>query len=86
MAKNILLDLKNTQENENLLINPILILDKLEQKLTQKILLSNPSNKNSSNFDAVNFDFNEFDDQLRSSASDVNEEYIKAINLATEKS
>jgi len=32
MAKNILLDLKNTKENENLLINPIL--DKLEQKLT----------------------------------------------------
>ena len=84
MAKNILLDLKNTKENENLMTNPIL--DKLEQKLTQKILSSNLSNKNSSNFDAVNFDFNEFDDQLRSSASDVNEEYIKAINLATEKS
>ena len=84
MAKNILLDLKNTKENENLMTNPIL--DKLEQKLTQKILLSNPSNKNSSNFDGINLDFNEFDDQLRSSASDVNEEYIKAINLATEKS
>ena len=84
MAKNILLDLKNTKENENLMTNPIL--DKLEQKLTQKILLSNPSNKNSSNFDGINLDINEFDDQLRSSASDVNEEYIKAINLAIEKS
>ena len=86
MAKNILLDLKNTKENENLMTNPIL--EQLEQKLTQKIILSNLSNKNSSNFDvfAVNYDFKEFDDQLRSSASDVNEEYIKAIKLATEKS
>ena len=84
MAKNILLDLKNTKENENLMTNPIL--DKLEQKLTQKILSSNLSNKNSSNFDGINLDINEFDDQLRSSASDVNEEYIKAINLAIEKS
>ncbi len=84
MAKNILLDLKNTKENENLMNYPIL--DKIEQKLTQKILLSNPSNKNSSNFDGINLDINEFDDQLRSSASDVNEEYIKAINLAIEKS
>jgi hypothetical protein len=32
MAKNILLDLKNTKENENLMNYPIL--DKIEQKLT----------------------------------------------------